>query len=113
PRFAALRPVQASRQRPGRQTAQLAPLPTAAAGLLRLPALPEALRTRLCAAHSRAPKPCPSRQPTCPAEAITARPPLPARRRRSRCPHPSRLPQSRLTVTLIENKIPVRRFITA
>ena len=52
-RFPPLRPLETPRQGSCCQTPQLSSLSTAAAGILTLPRLPEALRTRLRATHRR------------------------------------------------------------
>src|SRR6266481_4269703 len=93
-------------QRARCQAPELSPLSTPPAGILDLPRLPEALRTRLCPTHRR---PSQSHQSRCQAripKAIPTRSPLSARHRRSRHPRPRRRPQSRVKFTLKREQNP-------
>src|ERR1700676_4652893 len=112
-RLAALRSLETPRQRPRCQAPELSQLSTPPAGLLDLPRLPEALRTRLCPSHRRPSQPHQSRCTARIPKAISTRSPLSARHRRSRYPRPSRRPQSRVTPSSNENKIHATGAITA
>ncbi len=87
-------------------SSELPPLSTPPAGVLDLPHLPEALRTRLCPTHCRPAQPHQSRCPARIPKAIAARSPLSARHRRSRYPRTSRRPQSRVTSNLKREQNP-------
>jgi hypothetical protein len=97
PRLASLRPHKTPRKTPRRQASSIPSLSTLAAGIFNLPALPEAVRPRLCAAYRRRSQPGHLRIPDSIRKAIPARPPLLARHRRCRRPHSRRRPQSRMT----------------
>jgi hypothetical protein len=57
PRLASLRPHKTPRKTPRRQASSIPSLSTLAAGIFNLPALPEAVRPRLCAAYRRRSQP--------------------------------------------------------